>query len=38
VALYLREFDRLRPAAAFGDEARTLPDGIAGDMRRGDSS
>lgn len=34
VALYVREFDRLRSAAVFGDEARALLDRIAEDMRR----
>lgn len=34
VGLYLREFDRLRSAALFGDHAHALLDRIADDMRR----
>lgn len=34
VGLYLREFDRLRSAAVFGDQAHSLLDRIADDMRR----
>jgi hypothetical protein len=34
VALYLREFDRLRSAALFGDQAHALLDRIAEDMHR----
>jgi hypothetical protein len=34
VALYLREFDRLRSAALFDDQARTLLDRIAEDIDR----
>ncbi len=37
VALYLREFDRLRSVAVFGDEAHALLDRIAEDMRRDDA-
>jgi hypothetical protein len=37
VALYLREFDRLRSVAVFGDDARALLVRIAGDMRRDDA-
>jgi hypothetical protein len=36
VALYLREFDRLRSVAVSGDEARALLDRVAQDMRRGE--
>jgi transcriptional regulator with XRE-family HTH domain len=36
VALYLREFDRLRSAALFGDQARALLDHIAEDMHQDD--
>jgi hypothetical protein len=35
VALYPREFDRLRSAAVFRNEARVLLDRIAEDMRQG---
>jgi len=34
VALYLREFDRLRSEALFGDAARALLDRVAEDLRR----
>lgn len=36
VALYLREFERLRSAALFGDQARALLERITEDMRRDD--
>jgi hypothetical protein len=34
VALYLREFDRLRSVAVSGDQARALLDSVSQDMRR----
>jgi transcriptional regulator with XRE-family HTH domain len=37
VALYLREFDRLRSVAISGEQARALLDRVAEDMRRGDT-